>query len=84
MATPDPLAVRAYRLLVESTEKDAGRALREIHKHVDSIDQASHGDPASALSEAQHLAVSVAELIRHLSALRTLNEVEFLATGTEE
>lgn len=84
MTTPDPLAVRAYRLVIENAGKDAARALREIHQHVDSIDKAGTGDPVSALSEAQHLAVSVAELIRHLSALRTLNEVEFLTTGTEE
>lgn len=78
MTAPDPLTVRAYRLVVDDAEKDAARALREIHRHVDAIDRATGKGRVSALGEAQRLAADVAELIRHLSALRTLNEVEFL------
>lgn len=84
MTTPDPLAIRAYRLVVDRAEKDAARALREIHRDVDAIYEAGDKDGVSALGAAQRLAVDVAELIRHLSALRTLREVEFLTTGTEE
>lgn len=84
MTAPDPLAIRAYRLVVDSAEKDAARALREIHRDVDAIDAADDEDSVSALGAAQRLAVDVAELIRHLSALRTLREVEFLTAGPEE
>ena len=84
MTAPDPIAARAYRLVVDSAEKDAARALREVHRNVDAIDDADAKDRVSALGAAQRLAVDVAELIRHLSALRSLHEVEFLATGLEE
>lgn len=84
MAAPDPLAARAYRLVVKGAEKDAARSLREIRRHVDAIDKATAKDRVTALGEAQRLAADVAELIRHLSALRALHEVEFLLTTDTE
>lgn len=81
MAKPDPLAARAYRLVVQGAEKNVARSLREIRRHVDTLERDAGKDRTSSLGEAQNLASDVADLIRHLSALHTLNEVEFL---TEE
>lgn len=78
MAKPDPLNLRAFRLVVDSAEKDAARALREVRRRVDAISNANRENHVEALGEAQRLAVDVAELTRYLSALRTLHEVEFL------
>lgn len=79
MAKPDPLEVRAYRLVVKGAEKNAARALREIRQRVDAVEQDKSKDHVLALGEAQRLASSAAELVRYLSALHTLHEVEFLA-----
>lgn len=81
MAKADLLAARAYRLVVQGAEKSAARSLREIRRHVDALERDTSKHRTSALGEAQNLAGDVAELIRHLSALHTLHEVEFL---TEE
>lgn len=81
MAKPDPLTGRAYRFVVQNAEKNADLALRDIRHHVDALERATAKDRVRALGEARSLASDVADLTRHLSALHTLNEVEFL---TEE
>ncbi len=39
MAKPDPLAARAYRLVVQGAEKNVARSLREIRRHVDALER---------------------------------------------
>ncbi|MGI5169863.1 hypothetical protein ACQEU3_46655 [Spirillospora sp. CA-253888] len=77
MTAPDPLAVRAYQLIRDEHTRQAEATIRGIKA------KAADLDPANALSlgTAQRLATDVTELIRHLSALRAVNELSFLIEG---
>lgn len=74
----DPIAVRTYKHLTISEKRAAQRALDDVRKAMGQLGSYGVDEPSLALGEAQRLALHVAEVVRHLSALAALREVEFL------
>lgn len=77
MTTPDPLAVRMYRNEISGHRKRVAAALSSIRLLVGQLPD--DVNPMSGLGSAQRLSVEVADLITHLSALKALDTISFLA-----
>lgn len=76
MAAPDPLAVRMYENTVENQQKTARDALNHLLRQLGSVDMTS---PVTALGAARNAAMTLAELTAALSALKTAEDLRFLA-----
>lgn len=88
MTAPDPLAVRIFEQQIKRHQANARNDFASVQGKVQSIahnlETLSNGDVVIALGASKNLARDVAELIADLSALATLNDVNFLATDTSK
>ena len=76
MSTIDQIALRGYQSAVAQHQKTADLAADYIGDKIRNIKNES--DVTTALSDARNLAGDLAELILALSALKALQDVEFL------
>lgn len=79
MTAPDPLALRLYRRQIESHQKTATAALRDLKTSINNIDVTK---PAIGAGYVRNAADTLAELGQALAALRALHDVEFLTEDT--
>lgn len=87
MTAPDPLAVRIFEQQIKRHQANARNDFASVQGKVQSLasylEALSNGDVVIALGSAKNLARDVADLIADLSALVTLNDVDFLTKDTE-
>ena len=88
MPAPDPLVARVFEMQLRRHRDGARNELKNAQGKVQSLaqdlDEGSKESIVIALGTAKNLARDLADLIAHLSALTTLQDVEFLVADAGE